>query len=47
MEDPIIFEDLMEIIIHEIAHVLGFSDGDANRWVNSDEKHYTNPILKI
>ncbi|EGR26888.1 leishmanolysin family protein, putative [Ichthyophthirius multifiliis] len=46
LEDPIEFEDLMEIVIHEITHILGFSDDDVKRWVNSNGLPYTNPITK-
>ncbi|EGR26870.1 leishmanolysin family protein, putative [Ichthyophthirius multifiliis] len=27
------FEDLMEVVIHEITHVLGFSDHDMSKWI--------------
>lgn len=32
--DPIVFQDLVEIIIHEITHVLGFSGSTIKYWVN-------------
>ncbi|EGR30052.1 leishmanolysin family protein, putative [Ichthyophthirius multifiliis] len=46
LEDPIMFEDLMEIVIHEITHILGFSNSDISRWVNSDGKSHVFPIFE-
>ncbi|EGR26891.1 leishmanolysin family protein, putative [Ichthyophthirius multifiliis] len=47
LQDPIVFEDLMEIVIHEMTHVLGFSDNDVPRWVNSKGQPHTVPIVKF
>ncbi|EGR34483.1 leishmanolysin family protein, putative [Ichthyophthirius multifiliis] len=46
LHDPIEFEDLMEIVIHEMTHILGFSDDDVPKWINSKGKPHTVPIVK-
>ncbi|EGR26889.1 leishmanolysin family protein, putative [Ichthyophthirius multifiliis] len=47
LQDPIVFEDLMEIVIHEITHILGFSDNDIPRWVNQNGQPHNTPIIKF
>ncbi|EGR29674.1 leishmanolysin family protein, putative [Ichthyophthirius multifiliis] len=47
LEDPVEFEDLMEIVIHEMTHILGFSDNDVPKWINSKGQPYTDPIVKV
>ncbi|EGR33747.1 leishmanolysin family protein, putative [Ichthyophthirius multifiliis] len=39
------FEDLVEIVIHEMTHILGFSNLDMPNWVNSQGKPHTNPTI--
>ncbi|EGR27784.1 leishmanolysin family protein, putative [Ichthyophthirius multifiliis] len=46
ISDAIQFEDLMEIVIHEITHVLGFMDTDIPKWVTSDGKPHVQPTIK-
>jgi leishmanolysin len=31
------FEDLMEIVIHEMTHVMGFSGDDVENWIDSNK----------
>ncbi|KAL4478294.1 hypothetical protein ABPG72_009530 [Tetrahymena utriculariae] len=41
--NPIVFNDLVEIVTHEITHVLGFSGNDVQYWVNSAKQPHTDP----
>ncbi|EGR26887.1 leishmanolysin family protein, putative [Ichthyophthirius multifiliis] len=45
LDDAIEFEDLIEIVIHEITHILGFSDEDIPKWVNSNGIAYAKPTI--
>ncbi|EGR29169.1 leishmanolysin family protein, putative [Ichthyophthirius multifiliis] len=45
INQPDIFEDLIEIVIHEITHVLGFSKKFINKWVNTDGSPHVDPII--
>ncbi|EGR34062.1 leishmanolysin family protein, putative [Ichthyophthirius multifiliis] len=47
MQDPVEFEDLMEIVIHEMTHILGFSDSDIPRWVDLQGRPHNNPLIKL
>ncbi|EGR26907.1 leishmanolysin family protein, putative [Ichthyophthirius multifiliis] len=44
--DPIEFKDLMEVVIHEIIHILGFNETDIPKWVDSNKSYYTQPTIK-
>ncbi|EAR98413.2 leishmanolysin family protein (macronuclear) [Tetrahymena thermophila SB210] len=41
--NPIVFNDLVQIVTHEITHVLGFSGNDVQYWVNSAKQPHVNP----
>ncbi|EGR33955.1 leishmanolysin family protein, putative [Ichthyophthirius multifiliis] len=47
MQDPVEFEDLMEIVIHEMTHILGFSNNDIPRWVDQQGRPYAKPSNTI
>ncbi|EGR33990.1 leishmanolysin family protein, putative [Ichthyophthirius multifiliis] len=46
LNDPIQFKDLMQIVIHEMTHILGFSYADIPKWVNSEKNHHTEPTIQ-
>ncbi|EGR26885.1 leishmanolysin family protein, putative [Ichthyophthirius multifiliis] len=46
LNDPIQFEDLMEVIIHEITHILGFSNDDIPLWETSNGSPHIEPTTK-
>ncbi|EGR32308.1 leishmanolysin family protein, putative [Ichthyophthirius multifiliis] len=45
-DDPIEFNNLIEIVIHEITHILGFSYTDIPRWVTTDKTPHIKPTFK-
>ncbi|EGR26906.1 leishmanolysin family protein, putative [Ichthyophthirius multifiliis] len=46
ISNPIEFEDLMEIVIHEIIHILGFMGTDIPKWVNKQKIHHRDPTIQ-
>ncbi|EGR32691.1 leishmanolysin family protein, putative [Ichthyophthirius multifiliis] len=45
LTDYIEYKNLIEIIIHEITHILGFSDDDMPKWINSKGTPYSKPTI--
>ncbi|EAR98426.1 leishmanolysin family protein (macronuclear) [Tetrahymena thermophila SB210] len=41
-----VFQGLVGTVIHEITHVLGFSDSDFANWVDANKKPYVNPTVE-
>ncbi|EGR32693.1 leishmanolysin family protein, putative [Ichthyophthirius multifiliis] len=41
-----IFQDILEIIIHEMTHVLGFTQHSIPLWIQSDKSSYAEPTFR-
>ncbi|EGR34104.1 leishmanolysin family protein, putative [Ichthyophthirius multifiliis] len=47
MTDSIVFEDLFEIVVHEITHILGSNAKGIAKWVTADGLPHVDPIIKL
>ncbi|EGR26890.1 leishmanolysin family protein, putative [Ichthyophthirius multifiliis] len=45
INDPIEFEVLMELLIHEITHILGFSNLDIPKWITHNKTLHIEPTI--
>ncbi|EGR30053.1 leishmanolysin family protein, putative, partial [Ichthyophthirius multifiliis] len=45
LNEKYIFQDILEIVIHEMTHVLGFSEHSIPLWIQSDKSLYPKPTF--
>ncbi|EGR33695.1 leishmanolysin family protein, putative [Ichthyophthirius multifiliis] len=46
LSQQFIFQDILEIVIHEMTHVLGFTQHSIPLWIQSDKSSYVEPTIK-
>ncbi|EGR33972.1 leishmanolysin family protein, putative, partial [Ichthyophthirius multifiliis] len=40
------FKDLLQTVIHEITHILGFTYSDIPKWITSNKNHHNEPTIQ-
>ncbi|EGR29170.1 leishmanolysin family protein, putative [Ichthyophthirius multifiliis] len=45
MTDSIAFDDLFQIVVHEMTHILGFTGTSIANWVTTDGQPHVDPII--